>query len=296
MRAHAVTSMTRPRRYAWRRTPLLIILGVCAFAISATASAARASASADTVRDWNRYAMAALANPPTAPVMPGVGQPAHLIQLHLAMVQGAVYDAVNAIDGGYQPVPGRAAADSVRLEGRGRGHRRASTSYRTRGPATLPTLPQAVRAWLDPPDTRRSRRSPTGRPSPAGSRIGEDGRAAMLTEPGRTTAASTRSTFVSGIDPGDWRLGPPQAHGARRQGPGRLVRQRKPFLVPNAEMLRMDGPEPGSPARAYAEDFNEVKALGSLDEHDRTADQTAAPIFWQDNRAIWNRCHALARG
>ena len=58
MRAHTITS-TRPRRYTWRRAPLLIVLGICALAISATASVAQASASADTVRDWNRYATAA---------------------------------------------------------------------------------------------------------------------------------------------------------------------------------------------------------------------------------------------
>ena len=38
---------------------------------------------------------------PTAPV-PGAGQ-TPVSQLHLAMVQGAVYDAVNAIAGGRQP-------------------------------------------------------------------------------------------------------------------------------------------------------------------------------------------------
>ena len=35
--------------------------------------------------------------------IPGAGQTPPVSQLHLAMVQGAVYDAVNAIDGGYQP-------------------------------------------------------------------------------------------------------------------------------------------------------------------------------------------------
>ena len=70
MRAQTVTSMTRPRRYAWRRAPLLIVLGVFALGILATASAARASASADTVRDWNRYATAALANARRHPSCP----------------------------------------------------------------------------------------------------------------------------------------------------------------------------------------------------------------------------------
>ncbi len=46
-----------------------------------------------------------------------------------------------------------------------------------------------------------------------------------------------------------------------------------PFLVPNVEMLRSDGPNPLTSA-AYAEEFNEVKKLGSLTSTKRTADQT----------------------
>ena len=54
-------------------------------------------------------------------------------------------------------------------------------------------------------------------------------------------------------------------------------------------MLRTDGPNALTSA-AYAEDFNEVKRLGSLTSTSRTADQTAAAIFWQDSGpAIWNR-------
>ena len=60
----------------------------------------------------------------------------------------------------------------------------------------------------------------------------------------------------------------------------------KPFLVPNVEMLRTDGPNPVTSA-AYAEDFNEVKELGSLTSTTRTADETAAAVFWQDG-TIWN--------
>jgi hypothetical protein len=62
-----------------------------------------------------------------------------------------------------------------------------------------------------------------------------------------------------------------------------------PFLVPSVEMLRSDGPNALTSA-AYAEDFNEVKDLGSLASTSRTADQTAAAIFWQDSGiSIWNR-------
>ena len=150
MRAHTVTSMTRPRRYAWRRAPLLIVLSVFALAISATASVAQASASADTVRDWNRYATAAVANAPTAPVMPGVGQPAHLIQVHLAIVQGAVYDAVNAIDGGYQPYLVAPAADPSDSKDAAAATAAHEVLIGLKGLGGAPMLPPAVRALARP--------------------------------------------------------------------------------------------------------------------------------------------------
>ena len=42
------------------------------------------------------------ATPPTAAI-PGLGHPPPLAVIHLAMVHGAIYDAVNAIDGGHEP-------------------------------------------------------------------------------------------------------------------------------------------------------------------------------------------------
>src|SRR5512144_2371138 len=98
MRAHTVTNNTWPGRNAWSRVRL-IVLSVCVLAIPATASAAPPTASAETVRDWNAIASTAImAAPPQ-----GAGQPPHAAVLSLGMVQGAVYDAVNAIDGGRQP-------------------------------------------------------------------------------------------------------------------------------------------------------------------------------------------------
>jgi hypothetical protein len=46
-------------------------------------------------------------------------------------------------------------------------------------------------------------------------------------------------------------------------------------------MLRTDGPNPLMSAE-YAEDFSEVKELGSLTSITRTPDQTDTAIFWQD--------------
>jgi len=69
----------------------------CGFAVlfaALVALGAPAVARADAVTQWNINATAAiLASGPTS----------HASTLSFAMVQGAVYDAVNGIDRGYQP-------------------------------------------------------------------------------------------------------------------------------------------------------------------------------------------------
>lgn len=70
------------------RRPLL------ACAVLAAALAAPGVARADVIRDWNL-----IAQQQTIPLRPT----AHGESRGMAMVEGAVYDAVNAIDGGHQP-------------------------------------------------------------------------------------------------------------------------------------------------------------------------------------------------
>src|SRR5215472_10036281 len=74
--------------------PLLIAL-----ALAVVAVAAPKVARADAVTDWNLIA----SNSIVAPAPAGAGQAPHVAVLHFAMVQGAVYDAVNAIDRGHRP-------------------------------------------------------------------------------------------------------------------------------------------------------------------------------------------------
>src|SRR5262245_46335404 len=59
----------------------------------------------DMVLVWNENAVSVIASAP-APIPPapaGIGHAPPLAAFDLAMVQGAVYDAVNAIDRGHQP-------------------------------------------------------------------------------------------------------------------------------------------------------------------------------------------------
>ena len=78
-------------------------------AITLIALASARVTRADAVTDWNAIAsdaivVTALQSPPAS-------------ALSFAMVQGAVYDAVNAIDRGYRPVPCPASFKSDGLEG-----------------------------------------------------------------------------------------------------------------------------------------------------------------------------------
>jgi hypothetical protein len=98
---------------------------------------------------------------------------------------------------------------------------------------------------------------------------------AARTDDGRLPAG-TPYPFPLGTNPGEWRVSPPLT-GVE---PAWWVGGVTPFLVPDAEMLRSDGP-PALSSKAYAEDFNEVKSVGSLTSTTRTADQTMAAIFWQ---------------
>jgi hypothetical protein len=123
----------------------------------------------------------------------------------------------------------------------------------------------------------------------AGIEIGADAAAAMLAERANDGRGGPFE-FVFGTAPGQWRLAPPQgAAGLVSIDPMPWVGNVDPFLVPNVEMLRTDPPNDLT-SEAYAEDFDEVKRLGSLTSAVRTPDQTAAAIFWQDHALnIWNR-------
>jgi hypothetical protein len=237
---------------------------VAAAALLALAPAAGAQSTGNAVIDWNAIAASAAA-----------GQPPHVQPLSLAMVQGAVYDAVNAIDGGHRPYLEAPAADPSGSKPAAA----ATAAYRT-----LVGIFPAQQGTLQPLYAASLAGVPDGPAKTGGVEVGEASAATMLA----TRANDGRGgpfTFVFGTAPGVWRPTPPNFG----LDPAPWVGNVRPFLVPSAEMLRTDGPNALTSA-AYAEDLNEVKRLGSLTSTRRTADQTQAAIFWQDSGpAIWNR-------
>ena len=242
--------------------PLLIAL---ALIVVAPPPVARA----DAVTDWNATA--------STTIVTNAGQPPPVSVRSFAMVQGAVYDAVNAIDRGHQPYlvqPNANPTDSKEAAA-------ATAAFRVLAalfPDQLPTLQPIYDAYIaglpdDPPGSKA-----------AGITIGKTTARAML------AARANDGSFGPPPDlyppaPGVWRPTPPNF----ANDPAPWVGNVLPFIVPSAEMLRTDGPNALTSA-AYTEDFNEVKELGSLTSTTRTADETDAAIFWQDQAmALWNR-------
>ena len=115
------------------------------------------------VLEWNVNAVNAIANANSA-TPPGLGQVPPLAPLNLAMVHGAIYDAVNAIDGTHEPYlldihapPSASQAAAV-----------ATAAHNVLVGLVATTPPQVI-ASLDALYARPSQRSRTAWPRPTGS-------------------------------------------------------------------------------------------------------------------------------
>jgi hypothetical protein len=94
---------------------------------------------------------------------------------------------------------------------------------------------------------------------------------------------------VPNYDPGHWQplLNP---DGTPQLDPTAWVANVQPFLIQTPSQFRTDGPN-ALTSSAYAEDVNEVKALGSVNSATRTPEQTHIALFWQSPGGpalLWN--------
>jgi hypothetical protein len=249
----------------------------CAAFAVAVALAAPTAARADVVTDWNAIASNAI-------VVTGAQAP-HPASLSFAMVQGAVYDAVNAIDRRHRPylvAPAANPWDSKEAAAATAAYRMLVGLFPGQLATLQPLYNSYVAALPDEPEGSKA----------AGIAIGEATAAVMLAaREGDGRNPPGPFPFVFGTDPGQWRLAPPQgpAPGIVAIDAAPWVGSVRPFLVPDVEMLRVDAPNDLASAE-YTEEYNEVKEVGSLASTTRTPEQTQAAIFWQDHGfAQWNR-------
>jgi hypothetical protein len=248
-----------------RRRAVGLVVAVAA----STALVAPSPAGASAATQWNLNATNALIG--TA------GQPPPVSMLHLAMVHGAVYDAVNGIDGDYTPYlvsPDATPFDSQDAAA-------ATAAYYVLisiVPAQQPTLLVLYDAALAA--------VPDGPAKAGGIAAGLAAANAMIaarTGDGRFGAGGFPLPAV--LEPGDWRPVLP----AFVNDPNAWIRNVKPFLIESSSQFRTKGPwDLTSPQ--YAREFNEVKSVGSLASTTRTQKQTDAVLYWAVHPpATWGR-------
>ncbi|MCC6508387.1 MAG: phosphatase PAP2 family protein [Pirellulaceae bacterium] len=226
----------------------------------------------DAVTSWNA-AMLATVRHTTAPssTIPGllIKPPPPMVAKYLAMVHGAMFDAINAVDrqfesylfsGSAQPGASAVAAAATAA------HRVASELYDT---------PDELVLW-DKTLAEVMATVPEGTAKSAGIQVGEQAAAAMLADRAND-GSSTTVTYSPGTQPGQWRPTAPDFTAATLpQWPGV-----KPFAMTEGDQFR-PGPVPALTSADYAAAVDEVRRLGDTASTQRTVDQTVIAKFWAD--------------
>jgi len=244
--------------------------GILAVVIMLSAMLVSAPARADTVTQWNAIATNAL-------VADGQGAVA---LAHLAMVHGAVYDAVNAIDGRYEPYLASPPAKRWFSQDAAA----ATAAYRvlvdSHPPVVLPEHQAALAASLKPLYDASLAAIPAGPAKDGGVATGNAAADAMIAAR-RDDGRFGPFRFTVGTLAGQWRPVLPLFV----NDPGAWLKDVKPFLIEDPAQFGGHGPYELT-SRQYAREFNEVKSLGALDSTTRTADQTEAGRFWGATNSV----------
>jgi hypothetical protein len=243
-------------------------LGLCLAAAALIALSASASARADTVTDWNVNAVNSLVG--TA------GQSPTVSTVHLAMVHGAVYDAVNSIDERYEP---------YLVEVRARDWYSKDAAAATAAYRVLLGIVSGQEAALTPLYNTSLASIPAGAAKDGGIRVGEVAAAAMLADR-KDDGRSGAYRFPDPASPtaGQWRPVLP----AFGNDPNAWIKDVRPFLIKDPARYASDGPA-SLTSKRYTREFNEVKAIGAMNSATRTADQTDQARFWAEGPQPWTR-------
>lgn len=279
---------TAQPRLAIRRLMTLALAALMVFTLASAGSGQRvadAHAPDGIVTDWNLHAANAFMNAGAA-TQPGAGLPPQVAILHIAMVQGAVYDAVTSIAGRYQPyssgLPAAPASASKAAAVATAAHQ-VTTEVEI-----VPEMPAATKAWLDA-FLAGSIADATGADGAGavadGIAAGEAAADAML-EARASDGRFVPFALTEGMAPGEWRPTPP----AFVPDPYAWVGNVEPFTLTSTSQFRSKGPR-NLHTGIYAKEYNEVKALGGGPGfNSRTPEQEALAVFFAVNPVeMYNR-------
>ena len=258
-------------RYPIRNLNVLRIVLATIFAASSTTSLR-----ADEVTDWTQILLQAGHTASTTPIV---------MSRNAAIAEASVFDAVNGIKGHYQPIhvipdaPRGASARAAAVQA-------AYASLVKLYPAQLSTFDAARTASLNEIlNGKGGGKAQQKRQAAVDAGVAWGQKVADEIWAWRSTDGFTPNPppFLGGTAVGEWRPTPPAfAAGAFPQ-----FATMTPWVIASQSQFRPAGPPALTSAR-YAQDFNEVKNMGSLTSTLRTADQTLASQFWATSTPAYN--------
>jgi hypothetical protein len=226
----------------------------------------------DVILDWNATLLNAIQASNVAPPLAARQQ---------ALVQVAMYDAVNAIAGRFQSyLPNL----SIRL-GRDLTPSQIASASATAAAAqaafqVLSDLFPAQRSEFDQQLTRSLAEVPDGTAENNGILIGQAIADELLVSRLNDGAGGAQGRYTPGT--GSYTFSSPRADGLVLLPQWGNV---DPFAIPSVSDRRfqLNGP-PIFGSQQYANEINQVQRLGGIDSTARTADQTEIAIFWASDR------------
>jgi len=219
---------------------------------------------ADEVTNWNRIMLDALLGPPVVA--------APLAERSAAIVQAAVFDAVNGIERRYTPIHVIPAAPP------GASQRAAAVQAAY---ASLVNLFPSQTATFDQKRTISLSGISSGPAAENSESIqwgiewGQTVADAIWTWRSADGFSNVPPPYVGGLAPGQWRPTPP----AFAPGLAPQLAVMTPWAILSPSQFRPGGP-PSLTSTQYAADFNETKSMGSATSATRTADETLYVKFW----------------
>jgi hypothetical protein len=230
-----------------RRLAALALATVCLLPI--------ARVRADVVTDWNVIALNATAVPPNS-----------ILQSRaLAIVHGAIYDAVRAVNrkGGAYAIDVEAPAGTS-----------VDAAVVSAAHGSLVRLAPAERQMLDAALNVSLSKIADGQGKTEGTALGQQ-IAEKLVALRSTDGAAVKVVFTAKPGVGLYQFTPPHSL------PAILAQwvSVTPFVLRSSAGLDLKG-APALTAAQFARDFEEVRSVGARNSTTRTADQTAAAIFW----------------
>ena len=255
---------------------LMLFVGIASPSARADAATDGISSSThtgtDAATDWNAIAVQEL-------TMPGFARPVPVVFLDMAMVQAAVHDAVQAIDGRFEPyhveIPGASGSPEAAAA------KAAHDVLVSILPGRATSLDTTYHDYLAANDLAEDD------PGVSAGELAAAGILALRANDGRVPSPLP-PPFVGGTEPGVWRPTPsflpgPPASFAPMQFP--WLGAVPPFTLKSGDQFRAEPPPPLGSKR-YTEDYNEVKALGTRFNSARTQEQTDLATFYTGNLFI----------